>query len=206
MLSRTSVVLGGKLKLSIAARNDSPIPVEDMEIQVVQVAQWRARGLPARHERIVSTLTVRGRALESCFSSEELNLPGGRRALAHQVSEAAGEKILSILDAGQGAMFTTMIPENVLESVEAESSRIKLGSVSTHVLVSLAMGAMSSSPGCRHPLRVVSGLTFPDSDIVADPEVVAVAVGDDESSGNYPGVSYARAVIVLDGYGDDEAS
>lgn len=206
MLDRTSVIIGGKLKLSIAARNDSPVPVEDMKIQVVQVAQWRARGLLARHERIVSTLTVRGRALESCFASEELNLPGGRRAPTHQMSKAAGDQILSILDAGQGTMLTTMIPENVLESVEAESSRIKLGSVSTHVLVSLAMGAMSTSPGCRHPLRVVSGLTFPNIDVVADPEVVAVAVGDDESSGDYVGVSYARAVIVLDGYGDDEAS
>lgn len=199
-LERTAFDRGETVEMLVAARNDSRVPITGMKCQLVEEAEWKAKTQVSRLVEVLRTMDMPRFVLDACLVKASLDLQGRPRTL-QTVGEAAEQQLTAFLLEGGGCRLRVTIPRDAAYCLTPGERHIKLGRLSTYVVVGLETNTLGGSPSCRHPITVVPGFTTAVECDMKTEEPVAVPIADRDprtSSARFVNAVFVRVDSVVD--------
>lgn len=194
-LERTTLDRGEIVKMRVAARNDSKLPVRGMTCELIEEAEWTAKGKKSRSRKVLQSVSIPQYELDECLVNADLELYGRSRS-PQRISTAAQQHISRVLQAGGGYLLRELtIPHDISYGLGGGSRRIKLGELKTYVEVRLVLNASPKPPQCRHEITVkrTPGVE------AAGENTMPVAMAVEDGSVHATTARFVQAVVLVSG-------
>lgn len=154
-LEQVALDRGDTIEMRVAARNDSGISILGMKCELIEEAEWTAKGKRSHSRTVLQSVDVPHFVLDTCLVETDLELYGKSQSL-QSVSAAAQQQISRVLQAGGGCPLRVLaIPRNASYGFSGGNRHIRLGQLRTYVEVRLVTNKLSRWPWCRHSIAVV---------------------------------------------------
>lgn len=147
--------------ITVAAQNDSSVPVKEVCIEIRQKTRWSAYYHHSRKRRVVAHIVVSGSQMGDIGRPAEKGSDRGRTDT--DVANSSRVELQQLLQSGGGTRFELVIPQDCLHSVNTEMISVR------HKLeVRLKTSSFVTSPKIATPLILQSAEMPQDNDVPAE--------------------------------------